>query len=383
MLSTIASLVETMAGKASAVRVAPAEGDGGQAPVRVTVVGAGGAGGNAVGRMIDGGVRGVRMLALNTDVQALSRLKRAHTFAIGPNTTGGMGSGGRPEIGRKAIKESQSQVAELLDGSDLVFVTSGMGGGTGTGAAPVVAETARRMGALTVGVVTMPFAFEGPERRAAAIEGVGQLRGKVDTLIAVENDRLLDAADGEMRLDRAFALADEVLRQGVQGISDLVTAPGLINVDFADLKALMKNGGPSYMALGEGRGRSATFDAARAALSNPLFDAPLNGAGGILLNVTGGEDLTLGQVNETADLVRQASGSDAGVLLGVVQDRRMKRRVKITLVATGLQPVWNDEAWPGGGREAADRARLPPLETAVRANGNGRGSLVHSMPGGH
>ena len=258
-----------------------------------------------------------------------------------------------------------------------------MGGGTGTGAAPVVAETARRMGALTVGVVTMPFSFEGPERRAAAIEGIGQLRAKVDTLIAVENDRLLDAVEGDVRLDRAFALADEVLRQGVQGISDLVTAPGLINVDFADLKALMRNGGPTYMALGEGRGRSATCDAARAALSNPLFEAPLNGARGILLNVTGGEDLTLGQVNETAELVRKASGSDAGVLLGVVQDRRMKRRVKVTLVATGLQPVRNDEEWPGAGHEAEGRAVLPPLETVVRANGNGRGSLVHPMPSGH
>ena len=381
MLSTIAGLIETVTGKGIAVREAPADRDAGRAPVRVAVVGAGGAGGNAVARMIDAGVRGVRMLALNTDVQALSRLKRAHTFAIGPNTTGGMGSGGRPEIGRKAIKESQSQVAELLDGSDLVFVTSGMGGGTGTGAAPVVADIARRAGALTVGVVTMPFSFEGPERRAAAIEGIGQLRAKVDTLIAVENDRLLGAVDGEVRLDRAFALADEVLRQGVQGISDLVTAPGLMNVDFADLKALMRNGGPSYMALGEGRGRSAACDAAHAALSNPLFDAPLNGARGILLNVTGGQDLTLGQVHETAELVRKASGSDAGVLLGVVQDGRMRRRVKITLVATGLQPAWNEEEWLGGGRDVEDRAALP-LETVVRANGNGRRSLAHPMPSG-
>ena len=382
MLSTIAGLIETVTGKGNAVREAPSESDAARAPVRVAVVGAGGAGGNAVARMIDAGVRGVRMLALNTDVQALSRLKRAHTFAIGPNATGGMGSGGRPEIGRKAVKESQSQVAELLDGSDLVFVTSGMGGGTGTGAAPVVAEIARRAGALTVGVVTMPFSFEGPERRAAALEGIAQLRAKVDTLIAVENDRLLDAVDGGVRLDRAFSLADEVLRQGVQGISDLVTAPGLINVDFADLKALMRNGGPSYMALGEGRGRSAADEAARAALSNPLFDAPLDGARGILLNVTGGEDLTLGQVHETAELVRKASGSDAGVLLGVVQDGRMKRRVKITLVATGLQPAWNEEEWLGGGK-AEGRAVLPPLETVVRANVNGRGALVHPVPGGH
>ena len=220
-------LVEALAGRRNATR--SATGEAGHAPVRVAVAGTGGAGGNAVARMVEGGVRGVRMLALNTDVQALSRLKRAHTFAIGPNTTGGMGSGGRPEVGRKAVKESQSQVAELLDGSDMVFVTCGMGGGGPAPAPrpPVVADIARRAGALTVGVVTMPFTFEGPERRAAAIEGIGQLSAKVDTLIAVENDRLLDAAGGEVRLDRAFALADEVLRQGVQGISDLVTAPGV------------------------------------------------------------------------------------------------------------------------------------------------------------
>lgn len=374
-------LVEALAGRRT--EMGPAPGEAGQAPVRVTVVGTGGAGGNAVARMVEGGVRGARMLALNTDVQALSRLKRAHTFAIGPSTTGGMGSGGKPEIGRKAVKESQSQVAELLDGSDMVFVTCGMGGGTGTGAAPVVADIARRAGALTVGVVTMPFSFEGSDRRAAAVEGIGQLRAKVDTLIAVENDRLLGAVDGEVRLDRAFALADEVLRQGVQGISDLITAPGLINVDFADLRGLMRNGGPSYMALGEGRGRSAADDAARAALSNPLFDAPLDGASGLLLNVTGGEDLTLGQVHETAELVRQASGSDAGVLLGVVQDRGMRRRVRVTLVATGLQPAWTAEEWLGRNIETNGAAGQMPLETVVKANGNGRGALVHPMSGGH
>ena len=379
--SIIAGLTEALAGRKNTMR--HVAGEAGRAPVRVTVVGTGGAGGNAVARMVDAGVRGVRMLALNTDVQALSRLKRAHTFAIGPGATGGMGSGGRPEIGRKAVKESQSQVAELLDGSDMVFVTCGMGGGTGTGAAPVVAEIARRAGALTVGVVTMPFSFEGAERRATAVEGIGQLRAKVDTLIAVENDRLLGAVDGETRLDRAFALADEVLRQGVQGISDLVTAPGLINVDFADLRALMKNGGPSYMALGEGRGRSAADDAARAALSNPLFDAPLDGARGLLLNVTGGEDLTLGQVHETAELVRQASGSDAGVLLGVAQDRGMRRRVKVTLVATGLQPAWTSDEWPGREVEANGAAGQMPMETIVRANGNGRRALIAPGPGAH
>ena len=345
--------------------------DASQSHVKIAVVGTGGAGGNALARMIGGGVRGVEMLALNTDIQALSQLGSVHTFAIGPSATGGMGSGGRPEVGRKAMKESHEQVAKLLDGSDMVFIASGMGGGTGTGAAPVVADIARRMGALTVAVVTLPFSFEGPARRATALKGLRHLEGKVDTLIAVENDRLLDSLDGEVQLDRAFEMADEVLRQGVQGIADLITVPGLINVDFADLRAIMKNGGPSYMAMGEGYGSLATSDAARVALSNPLFDAPLEGARGIIMNVTGGKDLTLGQVHEMADLIRSAAQSRADVLFGVVQDKRMKRRVRLTLVATGLHPQAALDNGHGDVAEADVNGGMGLLESLVRANDNG------------
>jgi cell division protein FtsZ len=341
------------------------------APVKVTVVGAGGAGGNAIARMARSGIQGVDLLALNTDVQALSQVKSVRTFAIGPETTRGMGSGGRPETGRKAMKESQEQVSQLLEGSDMVFVASGMGGGTGTGAAPIIADIARRQGALTVGVVTLPFSFEGSQRRETAEQGLRQLREKVDTLIAVENDRLLPALNGDVRLDKAFELADEVLRQGVQGIADLVTVPGMINVDFADVKAVMRNGGPTYMAVGEGRGKSATTQAAQFALSNPLFDAPLRGASGILFNVTGGKDLTLGQVHEVADLIREASDSDANVVFGVVQDKRLKGRVSLTLVATGVRQGPGSETDSDGEDDEVGDTGPGLLETVARVASNG------------
>jgi len=282
-----------------------------------------------------------------------------------------MGSGGHPETGRKAMKESREQVSQLLEGSDMVFVASGMGGGTGTGAAPIIADIARRQGALTVGVVTLPFSFEGSQRRETATQGMRQLREKVDTLIAVENDRLLPALNGAVRLDKAFELADEVLRQGVQGIADLVTVPGMINVDFADVKAVMRNGGPTYMAVGEGRGKSATIQAAQFALSNPLFDAPLQGASGILFNVTGGKDLTLGQVHEVADIIGEASDSDANVVFGVVQDKTFKGRVSITLVATGIRHGAPPEAEFAGEDNEAIESEAGLLETVARVASNG------------
>ena len=306
--------------------------------VSIRVVGVGGGGGNAVRRMSDDGLQCVRFLVLNTDVQALRSLKQVQTFAIGPNTTGGTGSGGQPEIGRKAMRESQAQIGGLLQGADMVFIAAGMGGGTGTGAASLVADLARKQGALTVAVVTLPFGFEGSRRRENADRGLRQLRQKVDTLIVVENDRLLPALEGRVELVEAFRRADEVLRQGVQGISDIVTVGGMINVDFADVKAVMAGGGPAFMAIGHGQGRDAAAQAARDALANPLFDAPLEGAGGILFNVTGGPDLTLGQVHEVADIVNKAADSGANVIFGVVQDRRMKGRVSVTLIGTGLEP---------------------------------------------
>ncbi len=325
------------------------------AGLNIKVVGVGGAGGNAVRRMISSGLENVECISLNTDIQALGRIKGASTFAIGLNTTRGMGSGGSPEIGRKAIKESQSQMRQLLEGSDMVFVTAGMGGGTGTGAAPILAEIARKQGALTVGVVTLPFSFEGPHRKRVAERGVQALRQKVDTLMTVDNDRLLPSLKGKTSLEKAFETADEVLRKGVQGISEIITLPGLINVDFADVKSIMTNKGASFLALGEGKGKWAAIEAARMAMANPLFDAPLEGATGILFNIKGGKDLTLGQVHEVASIIRRTSSSNANVIFGVVQDRRMKKRVSITLVATGLNGSDSDN----GQRPDAEKEVVP------------------------
>ena len=308
------------------------------APVRIRVVGVGGAGSNAVARIAAGNPLGLELLALNTDVQALGRMPSIHTFAIGPSTTNGMGSGGDPAVGRKAVRESLEQVGQLVKDADLVFIAAGMGGGTGTGAAPLVADLARKSGALTVGVVTRPFTFEGTRRAELSEQGLKALSQKVDTIIAVDNNRLLSSLEGEPSLDAALRMADEVLRQGVEGIAEIVSVPGLINVDFADVRSLMANGGPAFMAVGEGKGRSAADDAIESALSNPLFDAPLNGCSGILLNVKGGKDLTLAQVHRIAAVVRDASHSDAEVLLGVVNDKRWKKRVGVTLVATGIRP---------------------------------------------
>jgi cell division protein FtsZ len=305
--------------------------------IRVKVVGVGGAGGNAISRMAATKLQGLEFLAINTDVQALSRIRGVPTLPLGPETTGGMGSGGNANVGRKAVRESQEQVAQVLDGCDMVFITAGMGGGTGTGAAPAIAEMARRQGALTVGIVTRPFAFEGAHRCEVADAGLEQLRHRVDTLITVENDRLLSSLDGKLSLNKAFRIADEVLRQGVQGISELVTVPGLINVDFADVKTMMRSSGRSFMAMGEGKGKSAADAAVQAALSNPLFDAPIEGAKGILLNIKGGKDLSLGEVHEVSAIIKKASGSQADVIFGVTHVPRWKRRVSITLVATGVR----------------------------------------------
>ena len=304
--------------------------------INVKVVGVGGAGGNAVSRMVRTGLTQVDTLVLNTDIQALDTMPHILSYAIGTKTVKGMGSGGRPEVGRKAIRESQAHIAELLDGSDMVFVTAGMGGGTGTGASATVADIARKKGALTVGVVTLPFSFEGTRRREVAEQGIRSLRQKVDTLIIVENDRLLPSLKGNVTLERAFEAADDVLRQGVKGISDIITVSGMINVDFADVRSVMANGGPAFMAYGEGKGKWAAIEAARSALANPLFNAPLEGATGILFNVTGGKDLTLGQVHEVAEIIRKAAKSDANVIFGVVQERHMKKRVGITLIGTGV-----------------------------------------------
>ena len=307
--------------------------------LKIKVVGVGGAGGNAVQRMADEKISGVEFLALNTDIQALGSLQNVPTFALGPVTTGGMGSGGDPDMGRKAVRESHDYVAQLIKGADLVFIAAGMGGGTGTGAAPRVIDIARKQGALTVAVVSHPFGFEGLSRLQVGAAGLKALEKKANTLITVDNNRLLSSLDRELSLEKAFKLADEVLRQGVQGITELVTLPGLVNVDFADVKSMMDGGGRSFMAIGEGKGSSAASDATRAALSNPLFDAPLCGASDVLFNIKGGRDLSLRQVNEVASTIKDTTGTETRVVFGVVQKRGWRKRVSVTLVATGLREV--------------------------------------------
>ena len=304
--------------------------------IRIKVVGVGGAGGNALARMDRSKSDLLESLVVNTDVQALNDIKSISTVPIGPRVTGGLGSGGSPEIGRKAIRESHDKISKLLDGADMVFVTAGMGGGTGTGAAPIIADIAKRQGALTVAVVTKPFSFEGIARTEIAKHGLERLEKHVDTLVTIENDRLLSSLGGDISLENAFQLADEVLREAVEGIYEIVAVPGLVNVDFADLRSVIKRGGKAFMAIGKGRGKSAVQDAIQNTLSNRLLDVPTSGVESILLNIRCGKDLTLNDVNNVAGLINKANNSKARVVFGVVQESRWKQRVEITLIATGI-----------------------------------------------
>ena len=304
--------------------------------ISIKVVGVGGAGGNALQRMAGTSIEGVDLLALNTDVQALRRLKKVHSFAIGPETTGGIGSGGRPETGRKSIKESQDLVSELLERTDMVFIAAGMGGGTGTGAAPTVAETAREMGALTVGVVTEPFAFEGRRRSKHAEEGIARLKDKVDTLITIPNDRLLVICGEHVTMEAGFRMADDILRQGVQSIAELVTVAGEINLDFADIKAVMSNAGPAWMAIGSGSGEDRAIQAAEEAIHSPLLDVSLDGARGVIFNVTGPSDLTINEVHQASEVISQVVDPEANIMFGMVTDMKMENEVKLTIIATGF-----------------------------------------------
>jgi cell division protein FtsZ len=304
---------------------------------RIKVVGVGGAGGNAVNRMIRSKLRGVEFVAVNTDLQALSASEAHVKLNIGKKLTRGLGSGGDPTKGQEAAEESRQELTELLKDCDMVFITAGMGGGTGTGAAPVVAEIARMAGALTIGVVTKPFMFEGARRKATAEEGIKRLHDKVDTLITVPNQRLLEVVDRKTPMPEAFKIADDVLRQGVQGISDLIVFPGLINLDFADVKTIMSNQGAALMGIGFGTGDTRAVDAAKNAISSPLLETTIEGAKGILLNITGGPDLSLVEVNEAANLVREAAhAKDDNLIFGTVIDERMQGEVKVTVVATGF-----------------------------------------------
>lgn len=337
--------------------------------VSVKVVGVGGGGCNAVVRMAESGVSGMDLIAVNTDMQALRAIDNTATFAIGPAVTGGMGSGGSPEVGRKAVRENQDQVSQLFSGVDMVFLTAGMGGGTGTGAAPAIADMARKRGALTVGVVTTPFSFEGDRRREIAEQGVRALRQKVDTLITIDNDRLLAALDGRVSLEAAFDTADTVLRDGVRGIWDLIAVPGLINVDFADVRSIMHKGGSAFMAMGSGRGSAAAHDAVRDALATPLFDSPMAGCSGVIMNVRGGKGMSLEQVEDAAALIRHAGGPQAQVIFGVVSDPKMKDRVSVTLVATGVGDSMLEEE-VGASPVLVDSEAAPARKGSTPLNGH-------------
>ena len=303
---------------------------------RIRVVGVGGGGTNAVNRMMRGNLKGVEFIALNTDHQALMQSTAQNRIRIGAQVTRGLGAGGDPQKGREAAEESREELTKALSDSDMVFVTAGMGGGTGTGAAPIVAEIARETGALTIGVVTKPFRFEGLRRQRIAEEGIAFLQERVDTLITIPNERLMQVVDKKTTITEAFKVADDVLRQGVQGISDLIVYPGLINLDFADVKAVMSGQGAALMGIGFGTGDTRAADAARDAVASPLLETTIAGAKGILLNVTGGKDLTLYEVNEAAQLVSESADKDAQIIFGTVIDESIKDEVKITVIATGF-----------------------------------------------
>ena len=301
----------------------------------IKVIGVGGGGGNAINRMVDEGVAGVEFIAANTDVQALSSTKAETVIQLGPKLTRGLGAGGRPEVGRKAAEESEEALTEAITGADMVFITAGMGGGSGTGAAPVIARIAKDLGALTVGVVTRPFGFEGSKRGQYAVEGINELREHVDTLLIISNNNLLEIVDKKTPLLEALSEADNVLRQGVQGITDLITNPGLINLDFADVKTVMANKGNALMGIGIGSGEERVVEAARKAIYSPLLETTIDGAEDVI--VTGGLDLTLIEAEEASEIVNQAAGQGVNIWLGTSIDESMKDEIRVTVVATGVR----------------------------------------------
>ncbi|MGL6342108.1 MAG: cell division protein FtsZ [Waterburya sp.] len=308
---------------------------------KIKVMGVGGGGCNAVNRMIDSQVSGIEFWAINTDAQALNHAQAPQKLQIGQKITRGLGAGGNPAIGQKAAEESRDEIAHALENTDLVFITAGMGGGTGTGAAPIAAEVAKEMGCLTVGVVTRPFTFEGRRRTKQAETGIEAFRSRVDTLIVIPNNQLLTVISSETPVQEAFGVADDVLRQGVQGISDIITIPGLINVDFADVRAIMADAGSALMGIGIGSGKSRAREAAVAAVSSPLLEASIHGAKGVVINITGGYDLTLHEVNAAADSIYEVVDEDANIIFGAVIDESMDGEVRITVIATGFdsEPV--------------------------------------------
>lgn len=324
----------------------------------IKVIGVGGGGGNAINRMVEEGVAGVEFIAANTDVQALSSTKAETVIQLGPKLTRGLGAGGQPEVGRKAAEESEEVLSEALSGADMVFITAGMGGGSGTGAAPVIARIAKGLGALTVAVVTRPFGFEGSKRGNFAIEGINELREHVDTLLIISNNNLLEIVDKKTPLLEALSEADNVLRQGVQGITDLITSPGLINLDFADVKTVMADKGNALMGIGIGSGEERVIEAARKAIYSPLLETTIDGAEDVIVNVTGGLDLTLIEAEEASEIVNQAAGHGVNIWLGTSIDESMKDEIRVTVVATGVR---QDRVEKVSGIRSASRSQGEPI----------------------
>jgi cell division protein FtsZ len=338
---------------------------------KIRVIGVGGGGSNAVNRMIEAGIQGVEFIVVNTDAQALLDAQSPQRMRIGDKLTRGLGAGGDPEIGEKAAMESQDELAAMVEGADMVFVTAGIGGGTGTGAAPVVAKMAREAGALTIGVVTRPFTFEGAKRRRVGDEGLRRLKEQVDTLIVIPNDRLLQIVDKKSTIRDAFSIADDVLRQGIQGISELITIPGLINLDFADVRAVMENGGSALMAIGSATGDNRAQQAAEQAIASKLLDVSIDGAQSILFNVTGGMDMTLHEVNESAEIIRATAHPECNIIFGAVIDPNMNGELRVTVIATGFEvaaearkPVSGARPFPAAvAQERSDKTVPFPVRT--------------------
>lgn len=303
----------------------------------IKVVGCGGGGANAVNRMVDAGLKGVEFIAVNTDKQALSTSRADKKIQIGEKLTKGLGAGAVPEIGKRAAEESRDEIAQQLKGADLVFVTAGMGGGTGSGAAPVVADIARDLNCLTIAVVTKPFQFEGKQRMRNAENGINELKQFVDTLVVIPNDRLLEVVARGTSMIEAFRVADDVLRQGIQGISDLIALPALINLDFADVKTVMESGGMAHIGIGVGKGENRTTEAAKAAIASPLLETKIDGARALLINITGSEDIGILEINEAARLVQESADSEANIIFGAGIDNRLKDEIQITVIATGFE----------------------------------------------
>jgi len=305
-------------------------------PAKIKVIGLGGGGSNAVTRMVRENIQGVEFIAMNTDAQSLAVCEAPMCVQLGPKLTKGLGAGGDHVIGAKAAEENRDELREIISGADMVFLTAGMGGGTGTGSIPIIAEIAKASGALTIAVVTKPFAFEGAHRIETGEEGIENLVDKVDTLIIIPNDKLLTLCDHKTGVDSAFKLADDVLRHGVQAIAEVITTPGMINLDFADVKAIMKDSGPAWMSIGKGTGQNRAIDAAKEALASPLLEVSIQGSKGVLFNVVGGSSLTLFEVNQAADVIKAAVDPDANIIFGVANDQAMDQEIRITLIATGF-----------------------------------------------